>query len=304
MIKQRTISASTSARGVGIHSGKEVTLTLSPAKVDDGVIFKRLDLKGSIIKAHSAFVNEVNLSTSLEKDGTKVSTVEHLLSALSGLGIDNILVELDSFEVPIMDGSAAPFIFLLQAAGIVEQDAYKKFFVVKKPVEVTLNDSWACVSPYFGFQICLEISFDHRFIKQSGQRLCIDFAKESYLKEISRARTFGLIKDLEKLQNMGLGLGASVENAIALGEEGVLNEDGVRYHNEFVKHKILDIVGDLYLLGGNIVGKYEGYKTGHQLNDKLLSKLINTKDAWEIKTFDERNTPIIFYSDDYWHKEL
>ena len=300
MVKQRTISEIVSAKGKGIHGGKQVLMNLLPAPIDHGIVFKRLDLDGKTVKAHSAFVNEVVLSTGLEKDGTKISTVEHLLSALSALGIDNVIVELDAFEVPIMDGSASPFIFLIQAAGIVEQNAYKKFFVIKDSVEIKHGDSWAKLSPHFGFQVSLEIDFEHKYIKESGQTLCFDFAKESYLKEISRARTFGLFKDIEELQNAGYALGASMDNAVALGDAGVLNMDGVRYSNEFVKHKILDIIGDLYLLGSNIVGKYEGYKTGHHINDKLLTKLLNTPSSWQIQIFEKEDVPIIFYSDNYW----
>ncbi len=304
MIKQRSIIHSVSARGNGIHSGKQVLMNLLPAPIDHGVIFKRLDLNGKTIKAQSAFVNEVVLSTGLEEDGTKVSTVEHLLSALSALGIDNIIVELDSFEVPIMDGSSAHFIFLIQAAGIVEQDAYKKFFVIKEPIRVEHNDSWAELLPYFGFKVSLEINFYHKLIKDSGQKLSFDFSEESYLKEISRARTFGLIKDLKELQKNGKALGASLENAIALDDDNILNTDGMRYSNEFVKHKILDIIGDLYLLGNSVVGEYKGYKTGHYINNKLLTKLLNNSNSWGIKEFEEQDTPIIFYSDDYWQKNF
>ncbi len=304
MIKQRSIIHQVSARGKGIHSGRKVLMNLLPAPIDHGVIFKRLDLNGKTIKAHNAFVNEVILSTGLEEDGTKVSTVEHLLSALSALGIDNIIVELDSFEVPIMDGSSAHFIFLIQAAGIVEQDAYKKFFVIKKPIKIQHNDSWAELLPYFGFKVSLEIDFYHKFIKDSGQKLSFDFSNESYLKEISRARTFGLLKDLKALQKKGKALGASTENAIALDDDTILNTDGVRYTNEFVKHKILDIIGDLYLLGNSVVGEYKGYKTGHNINNKLLTKLLDDEDSWEIQEFEKQDTPITFYSDSDWQKNF
>ncbi len=303
MIKQRTIKKIVKARGIGIHSGKIVNMSLIPAEADHGVVFRRMDVGGKLVRAHNAFVNEVVLSTGLENQGVKVSTVEHLMSAFSALGIDNIIVELDSFEVPIMDGSSAPFIFLVQSAGILEQDQYKKFFVINDIVRVENNDSWAQVSPYEGFKVTLEIDFDHQKIKESGQELSIDFAQQSYLKEISRARTFGYMKDVEMMQRQNLSLGASMSNAIALSDEDVLNEDGMRYQNEFVKHKILDIVGDLFLLGCNIIGHYEGYKTGHLLNDQLLSAILEKPEKWEIKTFEDEDSPMHFYSED-WQKSL
>ena len=303
MIKQRTIKKIVKARGIGIHSGKIVNMSLIPAEADHGVVFRRMDVGGKLVRAHNAFVNEVVLSTGLENQGVKVSTVEHLMSAFSALGIDNIIVELDSFEVPIMDGSSAPFIFLVQSAGILEQDQYKKFFVINDIVRVENNDSWAQVSPYEGFKVTLEIDFDHQKIKESGQELSIDFAQQSYLKEISRARTFGYMKDVEMMQRQNLSLGASMSNAIALSDEDVLNEDGMRYQNEFVKHKILDIVGDLFLLGCNIIGHYEGYKTGHLLNDQLLSAILEKPEKWEIKTFEDEDSPMRFYSED-WQKSL
>ena len=283
MVKQRTIKKMVKARGVGIHSGKLVNLTLIPAEVDHGVVFKRLDAGGRQVHAHSAFVNEVVLSTGLESQGVKISTIEHLMSALSALGIDNLLVELDSFEVPIMDGSSAPFIFLVQSAGIQEQDTPKRFIVINDTVRVENGASWAQVSPHNGFMVTLEI----------------DFAEQSYLKEISRARTFGFERDVEMLQKQNLALGASTVNAIALSDDDILNEDGMRFHNEFVKHKILDIVGDLYLLGGNLIGHYEGYKTGHMLNDQLLSAILSQPKAFTIETFEEQDSPIHYYSEDW-----
>ncbi|MDB9866105.1 UDP-3-O-acyl-N-acetylglucosamine deacetylase, partial [Candidatus Thioglobus sp.] len=289
MVKQRTIKKTVKARGVGIHSGKLVNLTLSPAAPDHGVVFKRLDAGGRQVHAHSAFVNEVVLSTGLESQGVKVSTIEHLMSALSALGVDNLLVELDSFEVPIMDGSSAPFIFLVQSAGIEEQDLHKRFIVIKDTIRVENGQSWAQVSPHYGFKVSLEIDFEHKKIKESGQKLTIDFAEQSYLKEISRARTFGYERDVQMLQKQNLALGASIDNAIALSDDDILNEDGMRYHNEFVKHKILDIVGDLFLLGGNVIGHYEGYRTGHMLNDQLLSAILSQPNAFQIETFEEGN---------------
>ena len=303
MLKQRTIKKTVKARGVGIHSGKLVNMTLIPAKSDHGIVFRRLDAGGRQVHAHSAFVNEVVLSTGLESQGVKVSTIEHLMSAFAALGVDNILVELDSFEVPIMDGSSAPFVFLVQSAGIDEQDAPKRFIVIKDTVRVENGESWAQVSPHNGFKVTLEIDFEHKKIKESGQKLTIDFAKQSYLKEISRARTFGYERDVEDLQADGLALGASFDNAIALSDDAILNEDGMRYHNEFVKHKILDIVGDLFLLGGNMVGHYEGYKTGHMLNDQLLSAILSQPQAFTIKVFEELESPIHYYSED-WQNEI
>jgi UDP-3-O-[3-hydroxymyristoyl] N-acetylglucosamine deacetylase len=299
MVKQRTIKKMVKARGVGIHSGKLVNLTLIPAEADHGVVFKRLDASGRQVHAHSAFVNEVVLSTGLESQGVKISTIEHLMSALSALGIDNLLVELDSFEVPIMDGSSAPFIFLVQSAGIQEQDTPKRFIVINDTVRVENGASWAQVSPHNGFMVTLEIDFEHKKIKESGQKLTIDFAEQSYLKEISRARTFGFERDVEMLQKQNLALGASTVNAIALSDDDILNEDGMRFHNEFVKHKILDIVGDLYLLGGNLIGHYEGYKTGHMLNDQLLSAILSQPKAFTIETFEEQDSPIHYYSEDW-----
>ena len=303
MVKQRTIKKIVKARGVGIHSGKLVNMTLIPAKTDHGVVFKRLDAGGRQVHAHSAFVNEVVLSTGLESQGVKVSTIEHLMSALSALGVDNVLVELDSFEVPIMDGSSAPFVFLVQSAGIEEQDAPKRFIVIKDTIRVENGESWAQVSPHNGFKVTLEIDFEHKKIKESGQKLTIDFAEQSYLKEISRARTFGYERDVDALQAVGLALGASFDNAIALSDDDILNEDGMRYHNEFVKHKILDIVGDLFLLGGNVIGHYEGYMSGHMLNDQLLSAILAQPQSFSIETYEELESPIHYYSED-WQNEL
>ena len=303
MIKQRTIKKSVQARGVGIHSGKTVNMKLLPAEPNHGIVFRRMDAGGKEVKALNVFVNELVLSTSLQDGDVKVSTVEHLMSAFSALGIDNIVVELDSFEVPIMDGSSSPFVFLVQAAGIEEQNASKNFIVIKKPIKVKRGDSWAELSPYNGFKISIEIDFDHEKVKESGQKISIDFSNQSYLKEISRARTFGYMRDLETLKAANRALGASPENAIALTDDDILNEDGLRYSNEFVKHKVLDIVGDLYLLGANVIGHYEGFKTGHFLNNELITTLQAKKDAWAIETFEEENAPVSFYSED-WHNTL
>ena len=303
MIKQRTIKKSVQARGVGIHSGKTVNMKLLPAEPDHGIVFRRMDAGGKEVKALNVFVNELVLSTSLQDGDVKVSTVEHLMSAFSALGIDNIVVELDSFEVPIMDGSSSPFVFLVQAAGIEEQDSSKNFIVIKKPIKVKRGDSWAKLTPYNGFKISIEIDFDHEKVKESGQKISIDFSNQSYLKEISRARTFGYMRDLETLKAANRALGASPDNAIALTDDDILNEDGLRYTNEFVKHKVLDIVGDLYLLGANVIGHYEGYKTGHFLNNELIKTLQDKKDTWTIETFEGDNAPVSFYSED-WHNTL
>ena len=303
MVKQRTIKKSVQARGVGIHSGKTVNMKLLPAEPNHGIVFRRMDAGGKEVKALNVFVNELVLSTSLQDGDVKVSTVEHLMSAFSALGIDNIVVELDSFEVPIMDGSSSPFVFLVQAAGIEEQDASKNFIVIKKPIKVKRGDSWAELSPYKGFKISIEIDFDHEKVKESGQKISIDFSNQSYLKEISRARTFGYMRDLETLKAANKALGASPDNAIALTDDDILNEDGLRYSNEFVKHKVLDIVGDLYLLGANVIGHYQGFKTGHFLNNELITSLQAKKDAWAIETFEEEKAPVSFYSED-WHNTL
>ena len=303
MIKQRTIKKSVQARGIGIHSGKTVNMKLLPAEPNHGVVFRRMDAGGKEVKALNVFVNELVLSTSLQDGDVKVSTVEHLMSAFSALGIDNIVVELDSFEVPIMDGSSSPFVFLVQAAGIVEQEMSKNFIVIKKPIKVKRGDSWAELSPYNGFKISIEIDFDHEKVKESGQKISIDFSNQSYLKEISRARTFGYMRDLETLKAANKALGASPDNAIALTDDDILNEDGLRYSNEFVKHKVLDIVGDLYLLGANVIGHYQGFKTGHFLNNELITTLQSKKDAWAIETFEADNAPVSFYSED-WHNTL
>ena len=303
MIKQRTIKKSVQARGVGIHSGKTVNMKLLPAGPNHGIVFRRMDAGGKEVKALNVFVNELVLSTSLQDGDVKVSTVEHLMSAFSALGIDNIVVELDSFEVPIMDGSSSPFVFLVQAAGIEEQEASKNFIVIKKPIKVKRGDSWAELSPYNGFKVSIEIDFDHEKVKESGQKISIDFSNQSYLKEISRARTFGYMRDLETLKAANKALGASPDNAIALTDDDILNEDGLRYSNEFVKHKVLDIVGDLYLLGANVIGHYQGFKTGHFLNNELITTLQAKKDAWAIETFEEENSPVSFYSED-WHNTL
>ncbi len=287
MIKQRTLKNTIRATGVGLHSGKKVYLTLRPAAVDTGIVFIRTDLEPHVsIPARAENVGETMLSTTLVKGKVKVSTVEHLLSAMAGLGIDNCFVELSSEEVPIMDGSAGPFVFLIQSAGIREQDAAKKFIRIKKEITVQDGDKRATFLPFEGFKVGFEIEFDHPVFQGRTKETSVDFSSTSFVKEVSRARTFGFMRDIEKLRSMNLALGGSVDNAIVVDDYKVLNEDGLRYEDEFVKHKILDAIGDLYLLGNSLIGEFRGYKSGHDLNNKLLRALIAQTDAWEVETFE------------------
>ena len=288
MLRQRTLKNVIRATGVGLHGGEKVFLTLRPAPVDAGIVFRRIDLDPVVeIPARAALVAETTLCTGLACDGAKVQTVEHLMSALAGLGIDNAYVELTAAEIPIMDGSAGPFVFLLQSAGIVEQNAPKRFIRIKKPVEVRDGDKFARFEPHDGFRIGFTVKFDHPAIPESLSRVEIDFSTSAYVKEVSRARTFGFMSDLEYMRERNLGLGGSMDNAIVLDEFRVLNEDGLRYADEFVRHKILDAVGDLYLAGHPIIGAYEGYKSGHALNNKLVNALLADAEAWEEVSFSE-----------------
>lgn len=296
MIRQRTLKNTIRATGVGLHSGKKVYLTLKPAPIDSGIVFCRTDLDPAVeIAARAENVGETMLSTTLVKDGVKVATVEHLLSAMAGLGIDNCRIELSAEEVPIMDGSAGPFVFLIQSAGIQEQDAAKKFIQITREVTVEEDGKSATFLPFNGFKVGFSIDFDHPAFKNRSQEASIDFSSTSFVKEVSRARTFGFMRDIERLRAMNLALGGSVDNAIVVDEFKVLNEDGLRYDDEFVKHKILDAIGDLYLLGNSLVGEFKGCKSGHDLNNKLLRKLIKETDAWEVKTFEDANTAPISY---------
>jgi len=296
MIRQRTLNNTIRATGVGLHSGEKVYLTLKPAPVDSGIIFRRVDLDPVIdIPANALQVGETTLSTTLVKDNAKVDTVEHLLSAMAGLGIDNAIVELSAQEVPIMDGSSGPFVFLLQSAGIAEQEAPKKFIRIKRKVEVREGDKIASFVPYEGFKVSFEIDFDHPVFRQSVQTASLDFSSTSYVKEVSRARTFGFTKDLEYMRSKNLALGGSVKNAIVVDDYRVLNEDGLRYDDEFVKHKILDAVGDLYLLGHSLIGEFVGHKSGHGLNNRLLRELLQQEDAWEFVEFTDTETSPITY---------
>ena len=295
MISQRTLKNVIRATGVGLHSGEKVYLTLKPAAPDTGIVFRRTDLTPVVdIPAHALNVGETTLSTTLVKDHARVDTVEHLLSAMAGLGIDNAVVELSAQEVPIMDGSSGPFVFLLQSAGIAEQNVPKRFIRIKRKVEVRDGDKIASFVPYEGFKVSFEIDFDHPVFRQSGQKASLDFSSTSYVKEVSRARTFGFTKDLEYMRSKNLALGGSVKNAIVVDDYRVLNEDGLRYDDEFVKHKILDAVGDLYLLGHSLIGEFVGYKSGHGLNNKLLCELLQQQDAWEFVEFPEETAPISY----------
>lgn len=296
MIKQRTLKNVIRATGVGLHTGDKVYLTLRPAAIDTGIVFRRVDLDPPVeIVAKPENVGETMLSTTLVNGNVKVSTVEHLLSALAGLGIDNAYIDLSAPEVPIMDGSAGPFVFLIQSAGVAEQNAPKKFIRIKKAVEVRDGDKWARFEPFEGFKVSFTIEFDHPAFKNRCQDTTVDFSTTSFVKEVSRARTFGFLKDYEWLRERSLALGGSLDNAIVVDDYRVLNEDGLRYPDEFVKHKVLDAIGDLYLLGKSLIGEFRGYKSGHALNNQLLRALMAETSAWEMVTFeDERYAPISF----------
>ncbi len=298
MQRQRTLKNLIRATGVGLHSGEKVFLTMRPAPVDTGIVFRRIDLDPVVeIPAHAELVTETVLCTGLSRDGGKVMTVEHLMSAFAGLGIDNAYVELTAPEVPIMDGSAGPFVFLLQSAGIAEQDAAKKFIRILHPVEVREGDKFARFTPHQGFRIGFTVEFNHPAIPTSRSRAEVDFSTSAYIDEISRARTFGFMHDLEYMRERNLGLGGSMDNAIVLDEFRVLNEDGLRYADEFVRHKILDAVGDLYLAGHAIIGAYEGFKSGHALNNRLVRALLADASAWEEISFsDPQTAPPLQYS--------
>ncbi|MBD8525462.1 UDP-3-O-acyl-N-acetylglucosamine deacetylase [Pseudomarimonas arenosa] len=296
MIRQRTLKNTIRATGVGLHSGEKVYMTLRPAAVDTGIVFRRVDLDEPVdIRACAEKVGDTSLSTTLIQDGVRVATVEHLLSALAGLGIDNAYVDLSAAEVPIMDGSAGPFVFLVQSAGIEEQSMPKRFVRIKQPVVVRDGDKWARFEPFDGFKVGFSIDFNHPLFTSSTSSAEIDFSTTSFVKEVSRARTFGFMKDIEYLRERNLALGGSMDNAIVLDDYRVLNEDGLRYEDEFVKHKILDAIGDLYLLGHSLIGAFYGYKSGHQLNNQLLRELRAQTSAWEEVTFtDPGDAPISY----------
>jgi UDP-3-O-[3-hydroxymyristoyl] N-acetylglucosamine deacetylase len=275
------------ATGVGLHTGAKVYMTLRPATANSGIVFRRTDLTPPVeIKGEPNAVGDTRLSSCLEKGGVRVSTVEHLMSALAGLGIDNAYVDVTAPELPIMDGSAGPFVFLLQSAGIEEQNAPKRFIRILKPVQVEEGDKWVRFEPFAGFKLTLSIEFTHPVFDKVPQSVTVDFSTTSYVKEVSRARTFGFMQDVETMRGQGLALGGSMDNAIVLDEYRVLNTDGLRYADEFVKHKALDAIGDLYLLGNPVIGAFTGHKSGHALNNRLLRRLLEDQKAWEFVTFD------------------
>lgn len=296
MIKQRTLRNIIGATGIGLHTGEKIYLTLRPAAADTGIVFRRIDLDDPVeIKASPENVGDTRLSTVLYKGDVTISTVEHLLSAFAGLGIDNAYVDLSSPEVPIMDGSAGPFVFLLQSAGLEEQNAAKRFIRIKKKVVAKEGDKWASFEPFNGFKVSFEINFNHPAFHNQTQFASINFSSTSFVKEVSRARTFGFMRDLESLRKRKLALGGSLDNAVVVDDYQVLNEDGLRYEDEFVKHKILDAIGDLYLLGHSLIGHFSGYKSGHALNNKLLRTLLADKSAWEEVTYDHSEPLPISY---------
>lgn len=296
MIRQRTLKNVIRATGVGLHSGRKVYLTLRPAPPNTGIVFRRVDLDPVVeIPARAEFVSDTLLSTSLTAQGATVSTVEHLLSAFAGMGIDNACVDLSAPEVPIMDGSASPFVFLIQSAGIEPQNAAKRFVRIRRPVEVVEGDKWARFEPFEGFKVAFAIDFDHPYFKGVRQSAEIDFSSTSFVKEVSRARTFGFMHEVEALRERNLALGGSLHNAVVIDDYRILNEDGLRYEDELVKHKILDVIGDLYLLGHTLIGAFSGFKSGHALNNRLLRELLARTDAWEQVSFEDPSEAPISY---------
>jgi UDP-3-O-[3-hydroxymyristoyl] N-acetylglucosamine deacetylase len=293
MLRQRTLKTITHATGVGLHTGRKVRMVLRPAQPDTGIVFRRIDLEPPVdIRANADQVGETRLSSCLVNGEAKVYTVEHLMSALAGLGVDNAYVDLDGPEVPIMDGSAGPFAFLIQAAGIEEQAAPKRFVRIKRRVEVTAGDKWARLDPYDGYRLSFSIDFNHPVIDNSNQTVTVDFAHTSYLKEIARARTFGFMHDIESLRESGLALGGGLDNAVVLDEFRVLNSEGLRFGDEFIRHKVLDAIGDLYLIGRPLLASFSAHKSGHALNNLLLRALLDQPDAWEVVSFERpEDTP-------------
>ncbi len=288
MVKQRTLKNSVHATGVGLHTGERVTLTLSPAPANSGIVFRRVDVVPVVvIRAEAHAVHDTRLSTCLEINGTRIATIEHLMSAFAGLGVDNAFVDLSSAEVPIMDGSAGTFIFLLQSAGIIEQSAAKKFIRIKKIIEIKDGDKWVRFEPFNGYKLSFTINFSHPVFASTKQNVTIDLGEHSYIKEVSRARTFGFMHDVENMRAQGLALGGNLDNAIVMDEYRIINPDGLRFEDEFVKHKILDAIGDLYLLGHPLIGAFSGYKSGHALNNALLRTLLADEQAWEFVTFNK-----------------
>ena len=301
MLRQRTLKTTIRATGVGLHTGEKVYMTLRPSAENSGITFRRVDLDHPVdIPADPRLVGETMLGTTLIKGGVKVATVEHLMSALAGLGIDNVYVDLSAPEVPIMDGSAGPFVFLLQSAGIEEQNAAKKFIRIKKKIRVEDGDKWAEFVPFNGFKVNFEVCFNHPVFNKLSQKATIDFSSTSFLKEVSRARTFCFLRDVEALRERNLTLGGSMDNAIVLDDYRILNEDGLRYANEFVIHKILDAIGDVYLLGHGLIGELRAYKSGHDLNNRLLRAMLDDQSTYEEVTFaDPKKAPISYATPSY-----
>ena len=296
MLRQRTLQESIKSTGVGLHSGNKVAIVLSPAPEDTGIVFRRIDLNPvRDIPARADWVDETDLSTSLGSGDARVTTVEHLLSALCGLGVDNAFIDIDSAEVPIMDGSAGPFVYLLQAAGIRKQSAAKRFIRVTDEIAVNDGDKTATLRPYDGFRVTFAIDFDHPVFRAQSGRATLDISSEAFVREISRARTFGFVHEFEYMRSRGLARGGSVDNAIVIDDYRILNDGGLRYDDEFVKHKVLDAIGDLYLLGYSLIGEYRAFKSGHALNNHALRTLIANKDAWEMVTFEDVEQAPISY---------
>jgi UDP-3-O-[3-hydroxymyristoyl] N-acetylglucosamine deacetylase len=291
MLRQRTLKSLIRATGVGLHTGEKVAMTLRPAQPGTGIVFRRTDLAEPVdLPARADTVTDTRLCSTLERDGVKVATVEHLMSAFAGLGIDNAWIDLSGPEVPIMDGSAAPFVFLIQSAGIEEQPAPKQFMRMRKELEVREGDKWARLTPFDGFRLSFSIEYDHPVLSRSGQDLSVDFAQTSYVREVARARTFGFMQDVEALRTSGLALGGSLDNAIVMDEFRVLNADGLRFQDEFVKHKVLDAIGDLYLAGHPLVGAFSAHKSGHALNNRLVRELLLRPDVWELVSYGEQDS--------------
>ena len=297
MLKQRTLQSLTKAVGVGLHSGQRVELTLRPAQPDTGIVFRRVDLPQPVdIPIHALAVTDTRLASTISNGGAKVFTVEHLMSACAGLGLDNLYIDITAEEVPILDGSASSFVFLLQSAGIVEQNAPKRFIRVTKPVEVRegegANVKWARLEPHHGYKLSFEIEFRHPAVDSTGQSVVFDMDHDVYTRDIARARTFGFTRDVEMMRANGLALGGGLDNAIVMDDYKVLNSDGLRYDDEFVKHKILDAMGDLYLIGKPLLASYVAFRSGHAMNNLLLRELLNHPDAYEVVTFeDARKAP-------------
>ncbi len=298
MLRQRTLKSAIRAAGIGLHSGERIYLTVKPAAVDTGIVFRRTDLNPAVdIAAHAHAVGETVMSTNLVRDGVRIATIEHLLSALAGLGVDNAIIEVSAQEIPIMDGSSGPFVFLIQSAGLVQQEAPKRFIRILRDIEVSEADKWARFTPHQGFRLSFTIDFDHPVLAEQPQSAVLDFSTTSYVREVARARTFGFMKDIDALRARNLALGGSVDNAIVVDEHGIINQGGLRYEDEFVKHKMLDAIGDLYLAGHAIIGHYQAFKSGHALNNQLIRRLLAEPDSYEIVSFERAADAPIAYID-------